>query len=190
MQENLDLVIEGGWLIDGLGGPRRRADVGIRGERIAAIGDLSAMPAGRRIDAGGKIVAPGFIDTHGHDDLMFVEKPGLEWKTSQGITSVVVGNCGISGAPAPLPGNTAAALALLGDSPLFTDMAVYFGALQAQRPMINVAALVGHANLRLAAMRDPAAQPTEAEQQAMERMLAEALAAGAAGFSTGLAYQP
>ncbi len=190
MQENLDLVIEGGWVIDGLGGPRRRADIGIRGERIAAIGDLSATPARRRIDAGGKIVAPGFIDTHGHDDLMFVEKPGLEWKTSQGITSVVVGNCGISGAPAPLPGNTAAALALLGDSPLFTDMAAYFGALQAQRPMINVAALVGHANLRLAAMRDPAAQPSAEEQQAMERMLAEALEAGAAGFSTGLAYQP
>ena len=94
----------------------------------------------------------------------------LEWKTSQGITSVVVGNCGISGAPAPLPGNTAAALALLGDSPLFPDMAAYFGALQAQRPMINVAALVGHANLRLAAMRDPAAQPSAEEQQAMERL--------------------
>jgi Amidohydrolase family len=190
MQEELDLVIEGGWVIDGTGAARRRADVGIRGERIAAIGDLSAAPAARRLDVGGRIVAPGFIDTHGHDDLMFVEKPGLEWKTSQGITSVVVGNCGISGAPAPLPGNTAAALALLGDSPLFADMAAYFGALQAQRPMINVAALVGHANLRLAAMPDPAAQPSVDQQQAMERMLAEALEAGAVGFSTGLAYQP
>ena len=190
MQDTLDLVIEGGWMIDGLGGPRQRADVGIRGERIAAIGDLSAAPATRRIDATGKIVAPGFIDTHGHDDLMFVEKPGLEWKTSQGITSVVVGNCGISGAPAPLPGNTAAALALLGESPLFADMATYFDALATQQPMINVAALVGHANLRLAALRDPAAQPTEAEQQAMQHMLAQALDAGAVGFSTGLAYQP
>lgn len=190
MQDNLDLVIEGGWVIDGLGGPRRRADVGIRAQRIAAIGDLSATPAARRIDAAGKIVAPGFIDTHGHDDLMFVEKPGLEWKTSQGITSVVVGNCGISGAPAPLPGNTAAALALLGETPLFGDMDEYLAALQVQQPMINVAALVGHANLRLAVMRDPAAQPTEAEQQAMQQRLAQALDAGAVGFSTGLAYQP
>ena len=159
-------------------------------DSITAIGDLSATPAARRIDATGKIVAPGFIDTHGHDDLMFVEKPGLEWKTSQGITSVVVGNCGISGAPAPLPGNTAAALALLGETPLFGDMAEYLAALQVQQPMINVAALVGHANLRLAVMRDPAARPTDAEQQAMQQMLAQALDAGAVGFSTGLAYQP
>jgi N-acyl-D-glutamate deacylase len=121
---------------------------------------------------------------------MFVERPGLEWKTTQGITSVVVGNCGVSGAPAPLPGNTAAALALLGETPLFADMQAYFGELRAQQPMINVAALVGHANLRLAAMRDPAAQPTAEEQDSMQRMLDEALAAGAVGFSTGLAYQP
>ncbi len=189
-QHTLDLIIEGGWVIDGLGGPRRRADVGVSGDRIAAIGDLAQAAAARRVDARGKIVAPGFIDVHGHDDLMFVERPGLEWKTSQGITTVVVGNCGVSGAPAPLPGNTAAALALLGETPLFADMDAYFGELRAQQPMINVAALVGHANLRLAAMRDPAAQPTAEEQQAMERMLEAALEAGAVGFSTGLAYQP
>ena len=69
-------------------------------------------------------------------------------------------------------------------------MDAYFATLQAQRPMINVAALVGHANLRLAAMRDPSAQPTADEQRAMERMLDASLAAGAVGFSTGLAYQP
>ena len=189
-QETLDLIIEGGWVIDGLGGARRRADIGVAGERIAAIGDLSGVAAVRRLDARGKIVAPGFIDVHGHDDLMFVEKPGLEWKTSQGITSVVVGNCGVSGAPAPLPGNTAAALALLGETPLFADMQAYFDEVRVQRPMINVAALVGHANLRLAAMRDPTATPTPEEQAAMQRMLADALAAGAVGFSTGLAYQP
>lgn len=189
-QDTLDLIIEGGWVIDGLGGPRMRADVGVADGRIAALGDLSGHIADRRLDAAGRIVAPGFIDVHGHDDLMFVEKPDLAWKTSQGITSVVVGNCGISGAPAPLPGNHAAALALLGESPLYADMEAYFATLQAQRPMINVAALVGHANLRLAAMRDPAAQPTADEQHAMERMLDASLAAGAVGFSTGLAYQP
>lgn len=190
MQGTLDLIIEGGWLIDGLGGPRRRADVGVAGERIAAIGDLSAVAAVRRVNAAGKIVAPGFIDVHGHDDLMFVEKPDLAWKTSQGITSVVVGNCGVSGAPAPLAGNTAAALALLGQTPLFASMAAYFDELRERQPVINVAALVGHANLRLAVMRDPTAQPCAEEQEAMQRMLAEALDAGAVGFSTGLAYQP
>ena len=186
----LDLIIEGGSVIDGLGGPRRLADVGVKDERVAAIGDLAQVQATRRIDARGKIVAPGFIDSHGHDDLMFVEKPGLPWKTSQGITSVVVGNCGVSGAPAPLPGNTAAALALLGETPLFADMHAYFDTLRAQQPMINVAALVGHANLRLAAMRDPTATPTPDEQHTMQRMLDDALTAGAVGFSTGLAYQP
>ena len=99
-QDKLDLIIEGGWVIDGLGGPRVRADVGVADGRIAALGDLSGYIADRRLDAAGRIVAPGFIDVHGHDDLMFVEKPDLAWKTSQGITSVVVGNCGISGAPA------------------------------------------------------------------------------------------
>ncbi|MDX3986491.1 MAG: D-aminoacylase [Achromobacter sp.] len=186
----LDLIIEGGSVIDGLGGPRRLADVGVKDERVAAIGDLAQVQATRRIDARGKIVAPGFIDSHGHDDLMFVEKPGLPWKTSQGITSVVVGNCGVSGAPAPLAGNTAAALALLGETPLFADMHAYFDTLRAQQPMINVAALVGHANLRLAAMRDPTATPTPDEQDTMQRMLDDALTAGAVGFSTGLAYQP
>lgn len=188
--DGLDWVIEGGWVIDGLGGPRFRADVGVADGRIAAVGDLSTTHATQRFDACERIVAPGFIDVHGHDDLMFVERPDLTWKTSQGITSVVVGNCGISGAPAPLPGNHAAALALLGDSPLHADMEAYFAALNQQRPMINVAALVGHANLRLATMRDPSAQPTANEQQAMEQMLAQALQSGAVGFSTGLAYQP
>ncbi|OZI17688.1 N-acyl-D-amino-acid deacylase family protein [Bordetella genomosp. 7] len=188
--EVLDVKITGGWLIDGGGAPRRRADLGIVGDRIAAMGDLSGRAAHREIDAGGRIVAPGFIDVHGHDDLMFVERPDLPWKVTQGITTVVVGNCGVSGAPAPLPGNTAAALALLGQTPLFADMAAYFDTLRTQQPLINVAALVGHANLRLAAMAQPAGTPTAAEQAAMEAMLEQSLQAGAVGFSTGLAYDP
>jgi N-acyl-D-glutamate deacylase len=185
-----DLKIVNGWVIDGSGSPRQQMDVGIVGQRVVAMGDLSAHPAHQEIDASGKIVSPGFIDVHGHDDLMFVEKPDLRWKTSQGITTVVVGNCGVSGAPAAKPGNTAAALALLGETPLFADMVSYFEQLEQQRPMINVAALVGHANLRLAAMADPRGTPTEQEQAAMEAMLAQALQAGAVGFSTGLAYDP
>lgn len=193
MQKNtreLDLKITDGWLIDGTGAERRRADIGILDGRVAAIGDLSQARAHQTVSAAGHIVAPGFIDTHGHDDLMFVEKPQLDWKTSQGITTVVVGNCGVSASPAPMPGNTAAALALLGESPLFADMRTYLQALRELQPMINVAALVGHANLRLAVMADPMATPTPAEQQAMETLLRDSLAAGAVGFSTGLAYEP
>ncbi|AZY49800.1 N-acyl-D-amino-acid deacylase family protein [Bordetella avium] len=185
-----DLIIRGADLIDGSGEPRRRADLAVRGDRIVAIGDLSAMTAAREIDARGRVLAPGFIDVHGHDDLMFVEKPGLQWKTSQGITTVVVGNCGVSGAPAPKPGNTAAALALLGETPLFADMGSYLAELERQEPMINVAALVGHANLRLAVMEDATATPSAEEQAAMEALLQSSLLAGAVGFSTGLAYEP
>lgn len=188
--DTADFIIRGADLIDGSGAPRRRADLAVRGDRIIAIGQLDGMPAGRRIDAQGRALAPGFIDVHGHDDLMFVEKPALPWKTSQGITTVVVGNCGVSGAPAPRPGNTAAALALLGETPLFADMAAYLAELERLQPMINVAALVGHANLRLAVMEDPAAAPSAAEQAGMEALLEQSLLAGAVGFSTGLAYEP
>ena len=186
----LDVKITDGWIVDGTAAPRWRGDVGIRAGRIVALGDLSAWAAERSLDARGQVVAPGFIDTHGHDDLMFIEKPALDWKTSQGITTVVVGNCGVSGFPAPLPGNSAAALALLGESPLFESMAGYVQAVQALRPMINVAALVGHANLRMAVMQDPMATPTAGEQAAMESLLDQALEQGAVGFSTGLAYEP
>lgn len=186
----LDVKITDGWIMDGTAAPRWRGDVGIRAGRIVALGDLSAWTAGHCLDARDKVVAPGFIDTHGHDDLMFIEKPALDWKTSQGITSVVVGNCGVSAFPAPLPGNSAAALALLGESPLFAGMADYVQAVQALQPMINVAALVGHANLRMAVMQDPMAAPTADEQAAMESLLDQALEQGAVGFSTGLAYEP
>lgn len=188
--EPLDLKIVGGLLLDGSGAPGYRADLGIRDGRIAVIGNLASAPAGRAMQARGKVVAPGFIDAHGHDDLMFFEKPDLRWKTSQGVTTVVVGNCGMSAAPAPLAGNRAAALALLGKTPLFPDMAAYLDALEEARPMINVAALVGHGNLRLAAMADPSGAPAAREQQAMQDMLEAALRAGAVGFSTGLAYEP
>ena len=186
----LDLVIEGGWVVDGSGEPRFRADIGVLNGRIVAIGELQQHAATQRIDARNKLVAPGFIDVHGHDDLMFIQKPALPWKTSQGVTTVVVGNCGVSASPAPLPHNTAASLALLGDIPLYADMARYLATLDSLQPLINVAALVGHANLRLAIMQDPTAEPTPQELQAMQELLRQSLAAGAVGFSTGLAYEP
>ena len=186
----LDLKICGGCVVDGTGNERYRADIGVFGGRIVAIGDLSEQPARQTIDASGKLVAPGFIDVHGHDDLMFIQKPDLPWKTSQGVTTVVVGNCGVSASPAPLANNTAASLALLGDIPLYADMERYLATLESLQPLINVAALVGHANLRLAVMPDPNADPTEQELQAMQALLRQSLAAGAVGFSTGLAYEP
>lgn len=188
----LDILIINGWIIDGTGSQRWRGDIGIANDRIVAMGDLQAshVQARQVVDAHDKVVAPGFIDTHGHDDLMFIEQPGLEWKTSQGVTTVVVGNCGVSAAPRPLPGNTAAALALLGNTELFESYQAYFEQLELLSPMINVAALVGHANLRLAAMQDPLSSPSPAEQATMQRLLEDALQMGVVGMSTGLAYDP
>ena len=104
-QQDYDIIITGGLVADGLGGPARRADLAIRGERIAAIGDGSTWRARRRIDATDKVVSPGFIDCHTHDDRALLGSPLMRPKVSQGITTVVTGNCGISLAPVSAPGD-------------------------------------------------------------------------------------
>jgi len=94
-----DLIIRGGTVIDGTGAPGQAADVAVTGERITAVGDLSAMHAAAEVDAGGRTVAPGFIDVHTHDDRYLFTHPEMAPKASQGVTTVVVGNCGFSLAP-------------------------------------------------------------------------------------------
>ena len=112
MQSNrYDLIIRNGTVIDGTGAPRTRADIAVHGARIAAIGDLEESTAATEIDAADRIVAPGFIDVHTHDDNSLIDKPDMFYKTSQGVTSVVVGNCGISLAPYTLTGDRARPLA-------------------------------------------------------------------------------
>src|SRR3954466_10427706 len=94
-----DLLIRGGPLIDGTRAPRFDADVGIVDGRIAAIGDLANRAAIATIDAAGRVVAPGFIDSHAHDDQALLAQPDMTCKVSQGVTTVIAGNCGISAAP-------------------------------------------------------------------------------------------
>src|SRR5512139_3759441 len=101
MAERYDLLLRGATVIDGTRAPRFRADVGVRGDRIAAVGDLTHASARTEIDAAGKIVCPGFIDAHTHDDRLMLSAPAMAPKASQGVTTVVAGNCGISLAPAP-----------------------------------------------------------------------------------------
>ncbi len=185
-----DLILGSGQIIDGTGAPAHRADIGIRDARITAIGDLSAARAGLRRDVTGMVVAPGFIDAHTHDDLALLHTPEMAFKVSQGVTTVVVGNCGISPAPLDLQGALPRPLDLLGDAawfrfPAFSD---YLAALDADPPAVNMAALVGHTTLRAGAMPRLDLPASSDELRRMVTHLEESLVAGAAGLSSGLAY--
>jgi len=189
--QRFDLVIRNGDIIDGTGATRFRADLGVRGDRIAEIGDLSQARGGKEIDAAGRVVAPGFIDVHTHDDNCLLDKPDMFYKTSQGVTSVVVGNCGISLAPYTLTGDRPLPpLDLLGSKFEFPAMADFFTRLDTDPPAVNAAMLCGHTTLRLGAMDSVNRPAIDAEIDAMRDRLAEALEAGAVGLSTGLAYAP
>ncbi|MGJ7555568.1 N-acyl-D-amino-acid deacylase family protein [Variovorax sp. RB3P1] len=188
----LDLIIEGGSVIDGTGASRVRADVGIAAGRIALIGDLSAVPGRERFDARGRIVAPGFIDVHTHDDRLLLDTPvGAHPKLSQGVTTVVTGNCGISLAPLLAPRTLVAPLDLLGtDAWRFGRFGDYLDELEAFGPAVNAACLVGHSTLRVRRMDRLDRAATASEERLMADDLAEALEAGAIGMSTGLYYPP
>jgi len=190
-----DLLLRGGTLIDGSGAPRRRADVALKDGRIEAIGELSPSSAAAVADLDGLVVAPGFIDVHTHDDRLLLSDPSMTPKLSQGVTTVVVGNCGISLAPlgnAPLvpPINLLAADVREADLQRFGSFADYFAALEATPSAINCAALIGHTTLRVVAMSDLERPATEREIAAMQVLVREGLASGAVGVSTGTAYAP
>jgi N-acyl-D-amino-acid deacylase len=190
-----DLLIHNGTLIDGTRAPRYKADVAVRSGRIAAIGRLDAARAELELDASGRIVAPGFIDAHTHDDRLLLSGPDMAPKASQGVTTVVAGNCGVSLAPAPngMPRPVPPPLDLLdadGGWFRFPDFAAYVEELRARPAATNCALLVGHTSLRAQTM-DRFERPASAAEIARMRALAdEALAAGAIGVSTGLWYEP
>jgi N-acyl-D-amino-acid deacylase len=186
-----EFIISGGSLIDGTGTARTTADIAISGDRVVAIGDLSGESAATRIDATGKIVAPGFIDVHTHDDHALLSKPDMAYKASQGVATVVAGNCGISLAPLRFTGDRPPPpLDLLGDGYKFPKMADLFSALDETPPALNAALLCGHTTLRVGAMDELDRGATDEEISAMRSELAEALDAGAIGMSTGLFYPP
>ncbi|HYJ96824.1 MAG TPA: amidohydrolase family protein, partial [Burkholderiaceae bacterium] len=192
MSTHHDLLIRGGTVIDGTKAPRHDADIGIRGGRIVAIGDLAHATADRVLDAGGRIVAPGFIDSHTHDDQAVLSQPDLRFKVSQGVTTVVAGNCGISAAPLRADMDLPMPLSLI-DAPRaarHATFASYFDALRAQPASVNVAAMVGHSTLRAAVMADLDRPANEAEIAAMRAHVEEAMSAGAIGMSTGTFYPP
>jgi N-acyl-D-amino-acid deacylase len=186
------VLIRGGTVIDGTKAPRFDADLGLLDGRIAAIGDLTGHTADTVLDAAGRIVAPGFIDSHTHDDQAVLSQPQMPFKISQGVTTVIAGNCGISAAPLRNGMDLPMPLSLI-DSPAegrFTTFAAYLGALRAAPSSVNVAAMVGHSTLRAVTMADLDREADAREIAAMQALVEEAMQAGAIGLSTGTFYPP
>ncbi|KFE53608.1 N-acyl-D-amino-acid deacylase family protein [Pseudomonas syringae] len=185
-----DLIIRDALVIDGSDQPGFRADVAIREGRIQRIGNLDGVSAVEEINAAGRVLAPGFIDVHTHDDTVVIRKPQMLPKISQGVTTVIVGNCGISASPVSLAGDPPDPMNLLGTStafvyPRFND---YRNAVDKARPAVNVAALIGHTALRSNHMDDLQRSASPDEISAMRAQLRDSLESGALGLSTGLAY--
>jgi N-acyl-D-amino-acid deacylase len=195
MPKRFDLLIRNGTVIDGTRAPRFRADVAVLNGRIAAIGDLAAARGDTELDAAGRIVAPGFIDAHTHDDRLLLSAPEMAPKASQGVTTVIAGNCGVSLAPAPngMRKPVTPPLDLLDEEGgwfRFPDFAAYVEELRAHPAATNCALLVGHSSLRVQTMDKLERPATAAEIARMSEHVDEALAAGAIGVSTGLYYEP
>lgn len=193
---NFDTIIRNGTVVDGSGAPGLPADVGIRGDTIAAVGRIPEGVPGREVDAAGRIVCPGFIDMHSHSDLMVFVEPELAPKVHQGITTEVLTQDGMSAAPvtddtAPLWRQIQAGLN--GDPPIewtWRSLAEYLEALEAARPGVNLAVLVPFGNVRSKVLGFEGKGATPADLERMKAEIAEGMEAGAFGMSLGLIYQP
>lgn len=191
--EGCDLIIEHALVVDGSGAAAVEGDVAVDADRIVEIGELSKWRARERIDAVGLVLAPGFIDVHTHDDLEAINNPGMACKVSQGVTSVVAGNCGISISPVGCFDSMPAPFPLLGTPGefIFPDVSDYREAFSRAQPALNLALLVGHSSLRLNVMKNSLDRPaTDAELLRMSELLRRALDGGCIGLSSGLDYPP
>jgi N-acyl-D-amino-acid deacylase len=185
-----ETLIRGATVLDGTGAPGLVADLAVAGGRIVALGDLADWEAVDTVDGRGRVLAPGFIDVHTHDDNVVIRTPEVLPKLSQGVTTVIVGNCGISAAPVSLRGEPPEPMNLLGppEAFRFPTFAAYAAAVDQAGPAVNVAALVGHTSLRSNHLDRLDRPATSAEIDEMRAQLREALDGGALGLSTGLAY--
>ena len=194
LKQHFDLVVRNATIIDGTRAPRFRGEIGVRGGRIAEIGMLERATADVEIDASGLIAAPGFIDAHTHDDRLLLSDPDVTPKASQGVTTVITGNCGISLAHAPVPhGAPVPPLDLLDNEGTwfrFQSFRAYREALEAKPAALNSACLVGHSTLRVATMDRLDRPATSSEVTMMRNLVRESLGWGAIGVSTGTAYAP
>jgi len=190
MAHKYDLILKNGKIIDGSGTDAVRMDLAIKGDQIAALGKFRDEQAKEVIDVTDKIISPGFIDVHTHDDNAVLKSPDCIPKISQGVTSVIVGNCGLSASPLNLKKDPPDPLNLLGTQSdfKFATFSDYVKAVNSVQPAVNVAGLIGHTSLRVNHMSDLFRTATPYETQAMQEDLEESMASGAIGLSTGLAY--
>ena len=187
-----DILIKDGFIVDGTGQPGMKGSIGIVGERIAVIGECSVNQARKVICAEGKVVAPGFIDIHAHSDFNLLINPGAESKLCQGITTELLGQCGVSGAPmeGEVRERKRKELMDLGLSVNWSTMSEYLLRLEEAQPTVNIATLVGHGTLRGAVVGYDNRRPSKNELNRMKARLLQSLKMGAFGLSTGLIYPP
>jgi N-acyl-D-amino-acid deacylase len=190
-----DLLLRGGSLVDGTGAPSRQADVGVFGDRILAVGDLSAVPTDgveTVLDLDGRVLAPGFIDPHGHSDGSLFLDGALASHLHQGFTTQLSGNCGDSLAPITPIGREIVDLSLRASGVVahWATFAEYLDRVDEQPLGPNVAFLVGHGTIRASVLGTDARPPAEDELAVMVREVEVAMDAGAMGLSTGLIYAP
>ena len=191
MARTHDLVVHDVTLIDGTGADGRIASVAIARDRIVQIADSIGRGAVREINGSDLTLTPGFVDVHTHDDRAVIAAD-MAAKISQGVTTVVVGNCGISLGPLPGQGVVVPPLDLIaqGQGDLFARYGDYLNAVSDAGSAVNVVGLVGHTTLRLATMDRLDRAATGAEARAMRDLLDRSLEEGAVGLSTGLYYEP
>ncbi len=189
-----DLVLLNGLVFDGSGAPPFKADIAISGDKIVKVGSIDKTEAEKSLDLTGYAVAPGFIDIHNHSDLSIFSVPTADNYIRQGVTTIVVGNCGSS--PAPITDENReyiedVARRILGKPVLkWSSFDEYLDSLSRLKKSINVATLVGHGAIRAAVMGFEDRSPSEKELNEMKKLVDEALASGAFGLSTGLMYVP
>lgn len=189
---NCDLLLRNATVMDGTGLPSHTADVAVAHGRIESLGADVGWAARNELDCTGLALAPGFIDVHTHDDIAVLRSPEMLPKISQGVTTVVVGNCGISAAPVSLRGaEPPDPMNLLGWASdfRFRSFREYVTEVNRIVPAVNVAALAGHTSLRSNHLDRLDRAATPSELAAMRAQMEEALEAGALGLSTGLAYR-